>query len=202
MGGRHSSACLKAAVSCRNIMKMILGFLPFIAFSLLSRYSTPPIALGVGALIAAALVVRTWLSSRHRFNILDVGTVILMAGLALYTTLASATLSIIAVRLSVDVGLLLIVVFSMLLGRPFTLHYAREQVAPAYWNSPRFVRTNYVITTAWAIAFAMMVVAEAAILMNPAIPLFVGFSAIVLALIGVFSFTAWYSQRARQAASA
>ena len=57
-----------------------------------------------------------------------------------------ATWSVVGVRALVDAGLLLIVLVSMAIGRPFTLQYAREQVAPEFWNSPEFVRTNYVIT--------------------------------------------------------
>lgn len=180
---------------------MILGFLPFIAFSILERFVGSPLALGAGALIAAVLVIRSWLSPQHRFKILETGTVILLASLAVYSALASATLSLIVVRLCVDTGLFLIVLVSMLIGQPFTLHYAREQVDPAYWNSPRFVRTNYVITAGWAIAFAVMIVVEAAIVINPAIPLPIGFGVNVLALIGAFGFTAWYTQRVRRAAS-
>lgn len=42
---------------------------------------------------------------------------------------------------------------SMAVKQPFTLAYAREKVDPKYWNSPRFLRVNYIITGAWAVAF-------------------------------------------------
>ncbi|MDR7866922.1 MAG: hypothetical protein RIN56_08870 [Sporomusaceae bacterium] len=43
---------------------------------------------------------------------------------------------------------------SMLVKRPFTLAYAREKVDPQYWYHPQFLRVNYIITGAWAVAFS------------------------------------------------
>jgi hypothetical protein len=36
---------------------------------------------------------------------------------------------------------------------PFTIQYAREQVAPEFWSSPLFVRINQYITGIWGLAF-------------------------------------------------
>jgi hypothetical protein len=105
--------------------------------------------------------------------------------------------SVIGVRLCVDVGLLLVVLVSMAVRRPFTMQYAREQVGQEFWNSPEFVRTNYIITGVWAMAFAAMVAAELALLYLPAMPRRLGIVVIVLALMGAVKFTGWYSNRVR-----
>lgn len=42
---------------------------------------------------------------------------------------------------------------SMLLKRPFTMDYAKQHVDPKFWDSPEFIRRNYLITGAWAVAF-------------------------------------------------
>ena len=94
----------------------------------------------------------------------------LFGGLAVYAVLAKPSWSVIGVRLCVDVGLFLIVLTSLAVGRPFTLQYAREQVAPEFWTSPAFVRTNYIITAVWALAFLVMVTAELALLYIPGLP--------------------------------
>ncbi len=96
-----------------------------------------------------------------------------------------------------DAGLLLIVLASLVMRRPFTLQYARERVAPELWGEPEFVRTNYVITAVWALAFAVMVVAELVLLYVPDIPPRAGIVAIVLALVGAVKFTGWYPERRR-----
>jgi tryptophan-rich sensory protein len=104
---------------------------------------------------------------------------------------------VIGVRLCVDAGLLVIVLVSMAVGRPFTLQYAREQVAPEFWHRPDFIRTNYVITAVWALAFAVMVIAELALLYVPDLPPRAGVIVIVLALVGAVKFTGWYPERVR-----
>lgn len=103
----------------------------------------------------------------------------------------------IGVRLSVDAGLLLIVLVSMAVGSPFTLQYAREQVAPEFWHRPEFIRTNYVITGVWALAFAVMVAAELSLLYVPALPSRAGVMAIIVALVGAVKFTGWYPDRSQ-----
>jgi hypothetical protein len=92
-------------------------------------------------------------------------------------------------------GLFLIVLTSMALRRPFTLQYAREQVAPEFWDSPSFTRTNYVITAVWALAFLVMVIAELALLYVPSLPPRLGILMIVVALVGAVKFTGWYPDR-------
>ena len=85
----------------------------------------------------------------------------------------------------------------MAIGRPFTMQYAREQVAPELWNSAQFRRTNYVITGVWALAFMVMVIAELALLYVPGVPPRIGMIAIILALIGAVKFTGWYPQHVK-----
>lgn len=118
----------------------------------------------------------------------------LFAGLALYTVWGGTTWSVIGVRLCVDTGLFLIVLISMAAGRPFTLQYARERVALEFWDRPEFVRTNYVITGVWALAFAVMAVAELALLYVPGFSPRAGIMAVILALVGAVKFTGWYPE--------
>lgn len=42
---------------------------------------------------------------------------------------------------------------TLLVRRPFTIAYARDTVDPQHWDSPLFVRVNYVLTAVWAAAF-------------------------------------------------
>ena len=55
--------------------------------------------------------------------------------------------------LLVNVTLTAIAWGSLLAGTPFTIQYAREQVAPEFWSSPLFVRINQYITGIWGLAF-------------------------------------------------
>jgi cyanate permease len=93
--------------------------------------------------------------------------------------------------------LLLIVLASMAIRKPFTLQYAREQVSPEYWDRPQFVKTNYIITAVWAAAFAVMVAAEAALVYVPVMPNRLGITVTVLAIVAAVKFTSWYPDRIR-----
>jgi hypothetical protein len=177
---------------------ILLAVAPFLVFAVVDRLAGSTEGLVAGALVSAGLLVRDRMMGPGRPpKILELGTMLLFSGLALYAMLAGPVWSVIGVRLCVDAGLLAIVLVSMALGRPFTLQYAREQVAPDFWNRPEFIRTNYVITAAWALAFLVMVIAEAALLYVPGLPPRIGIIAIILALVGAVKFTGWYPDRVR-----
>jgi hypothetical protein len=44
---------------------------------------------------------------------------------------------------------------SILLGAPFTLHYARESTPPEFWQHPVFVRTGLILALVWAGVFTL-----------------------------------------------
>jgi hypothetical protein len=127
---------------------------------------------------------------------------VLFGGLALIAVFAKPAWSVAGVRLCVDAGLLLIVLVSMAVGRPFTLQYARERVAREFWDRPEFVRANTIITAAWALAFAAIVIADLALLCAPGVPPRLGVIVIILALAGAVWFTSWYPARMRAAVKA
>ncbi len=178
-------------------MGILLAFAPFIAFALIDRLLGPTEGLIAGAVIAAVLLLRDWMSAGRSPKVLEIGTMILFGGLALYAVLVGPTWSIIGVRLRVDAGLLLIVLVSIAIRRPFTLQYAREQVGRELWETPEFIRTNYVISAVWASAFVVMVVADLVLLYAPGLPPRVGIIATILALLGAVKFTSWYPDRMR-----
>jgi hypothetical protein len=83
---------------------------------------------------------------------------------------------------------------------PFTEQYARESAPPEVWNTPRFRRTNLVLTTMWGLVFA----AEAALgVIAREAPGSAGWTNWVLPIcliVAAFKFTARYSAQAREAA--
>lgn len=138
------------------------------------------------------LLAKDALIQRKIPKVLEIGTLLLFGALALYGALAGAAWSIAGVRLAVDAGLLFIVLVSIAIGQPFTLQYARESVPQEFWRQPEFVRTNVIITAAWAAAFAVMVAVDLAWLLIPTLPQRVVIIVTVLALLGAVKFTGWY----------
>jgi len=167
-------------------MMLLLGFLPFGVFALGDRlFSTFP-ALVLAACTAAALAARDLLSHKG-LKLLDTGAALLFGGLAAYTALSHASWTVLGVRLWTDAGLLLLVVLSIAIGRPFTLAYAKERVPAHVWTKPEFVRTNVRISSAWAAAFAAIVLADAAMLAG--LPIALGVLATLAALGGALLYT-------------
>jgi hypothetical protein len=173
---------------------ILLGFAPFLVFAVLSRFVAAGVSLWAAAAVSATLVLREKLRGRS-MKILETGTFILFVLLGLYTSSTHGAWDIPTVRSVVDGGLLFIILLSLLVRRPFTLQYAREQVSPAVQSSPTFLRTNYIITTVWALAMAVIVIADLAMHFVTNLPLQVEVAAIVLALGGAFWFTKWYPQQ-------
>ena len=182
-------------------MGILLEFAPFIMFAVCDRIVGPNIGLIAAALVAAALIIRDLVTPGRHLKLLAIGTFVLFAGLAAYALLGHVQWSLYGVRLWVDAGLLIVVLLTMVIGRPFTLQYARDQVDPALWTSPLFIRTNYVITGAWAVAFLILALADWVLLRGFGIPKVFGIAVIIGVLYAVFKFTSWYPERVRAGAT-
>lgn len=180
-------------------MNLLLAFAPFIAFAVVDRMVDATSGLVAGALVALALVLRDALSRSRRIKILEVGTIVLFGGLTCYSLIMAVVWTIVGVRLCVDAGLLVIVLLSLAVRQPFTIQYARESVAPDLWQTREFLRTNDVITSVWAGAFALMVAADLVMLYVPSVPIRAGIWVTILAIFAAYRFTDWYPKRKRTA---
>jgi hypothetical protein len=177
-------------------VSVLLGLSPFIVFFVVMRGVSPTAGLA-GALVTSALLVLRMRLRRESLKILELGSLVLFGLLIAYTLVARPVWTVATVRLAVDAGLLAIVVISLAIGRPFTIQYAREQVAEQFWNTPQFLAVNRAISSVWGAAFAVMVLADLAAEYVPTIPLWADVSASVLAFVCAVTFTRWYPARVR-----
>ncbi len=173
-------------------MGIVFGFLPFIAFAVLAGFGK----LLLGLVAAVVLAVVPMLRSRSA-KLLEAGSAVLFAVLALYAALAPVLPRALEVQLAVNSGLAVIVLLSLAVGRPFTLAYAREQVPPAFWDNPLFLATNRRITWAWAAAFLVMAAASLVRLTVPGVPRAAAEAASIAAIVAAIWFTSWYPKRVR-----
>jgi len=176
-------------------MGLLLGFAPFIVFSLLTGISVD-LALWIAFAAAFTIAIRDFAHTRI-LRILDVGSMMLFGALALYRGFIEPMASIQAIRLVVDGGLLAITLGSMLAGNPFTLEYAREHVPQEFWDAPLFRRTNYLIAAVWTLAFAAMSAADAATLFSKRFPAVLDVATGLAALTLAVAFTARHPARVR-----
>jgi hypothetical protein len=162
-------------------MGLLLGLAPFILFAILMRLSVD-LALWIAFAAAFTIGIRAFLNTQV-LRFLDAGSTALFATLALYRGFIEPGLSIPTVRLLVDIGLLAIVVASVALQQPFSLQYSSEDIVPDLLDSPAFLRANYILSGAWAFAFATMVVADASLPLTEAV------AAGLVVLVGALTFT-------------
>ncbi|MGH8290720.1 MAG: hypothetical protein ACREV7_17160 [Steroidobacteraceae bacterium] len=181
-------------------MNVLLAFVPFLTFALLERGVGTHGALLAATVVSALLVVRDTMIRHKSLKLLEAGSLVLFAALTLASRFPKFQLSVIGVRLWVDAGLLAMVAGSLLIGRPFTLQYARERVSPEIAAGRRFKTVNIMLSAAWAAAFAVIVAADAGMLLVAGFTPVVGTIVIVAALAAAALFTAWLPKAARRTA--
>lgn len=177
-------------------MNILIGLLPFIVFAPAERLAGIPAGLCAGALTALALCLRDRTGPRRHGGLIERVSLLLFGTLAVYAGVYVPHWTLMGVRIVVDAALLLVMLGSMLLGRPFTLGYARADAAPADWLSPRFIRSHYVVSGVWTAALGVVVLADALILAWPRTAL-AGAAVMVAALLAASHLTTRYAATLR-----
>jgi uncharacterized membrane protein len=132
------------------MMRLVVGFLPWIILGVLGNRSfVLALLLSLGA---AAFTTMRQVRNRS-LKILDTATfaffIVVAIGVFGFQWMILATY----MSLLVNITLMSIAWGSLLAGMPFTIQYARDQVAPEFWHSPLFVRINQYITGVWGLDF-------------------------------------------------
>ncbi|MHC6629944.1 hypothetical protein ACYTFC_28255 [Streptomyces globosus] len=181
----------------------VVGMAPWIIFSLLVGPGRFEVAVATALAAAVALVLLGRLARPgSSWKLLELADVVFFAGMAIVGALAGPDtlrwLETYAGEVA-NIALALIAFGSMAVRVPFTLQYAREQVDPSIWHTPGFLRTNYVITGAWGLAFLVAALAGAfgdLVLHNPD-NIWTGWIIQIIAIVAALKFTAWYPDVAR-----
>lgn len=136
------------------MLKILLGFLPWIAYFILSGSSQTShlLALSV-ALIMMVLFDRRELKKGF---ILVWGSTLFFSALLIISLLTTTPWFSAQAGLLGNIALMLITWFSLLIGKPFTIQYAREETDPLVWESPLFLHINVVLTAVWGISFTIL----------------------------------------------
>ena len=178
-------------------MNLLSAFAPFLVFALVDRLGGPVTAIGAAAAVALVRVLYDGLVRRRVPRLLDAGSAFLFVAMAAFWLVEHPAWTVWNVRLVADSGLLSLVVWSIAIGRPFTLPYAREHVDAALWDAPAFAATNRVISEVWALACLVVVFADALMAITSA-DRRIGVGLIAAALIAAVKFTQWYPRRRRR----
>ena len=178
-----------------GFLKLLLAFAPWLSFLVIAHGSMFRLELGLA--VALALSILMGVLRLHRGLILWVGLAFFSAASVLvivfknmWTVQHMGVLANGALGLGTWVG--------VVIGKPFTLDYAKDHTDPSLWNSPLFLRTNNVIASAWGSAFTL----NALLAWLKMKQLFFSELTIELlsyaVLVGVAVFTQWYPAHLRR----
>src|ERR1700754_5216007 len=122
-------------------MNLVVGFAPFILFTLLSRLSAD-LALWVAFAAAFVVTIRDFVESPS-LRLLDIASLALFALLALVRGFLDPNLSLAGVRFVAALVLLMALAIPLALKKPFSVDYARLDQKDAGWPTQVFLKFNY-----------------------------------------------------------
>lgn len=176
---------------------MILAFAPWLAFLFIAHGSL--FRLKLGLIIALVLSAGMGITRLHR-------GVILWVGLVFFTCAALAVVvfnNMWAVRYMgiIASGVLAAATWlTVMFRKPFTMDYAREHTDPSLWKSPIFIRTNMILSSAWALTFTINAILAHGKMEHFLIDeLYYEIISYTL-MIGTAAFTSWYPGHLRRKA--
>lgn len=135
-----------------SFFKMLFSFAPWIFFLIIAHDSMFRLKLGI--IVAAVLSVFMAVKRLHRgvimwasilFFLYAILAVVLLENMWAVRHMGVLANGALAVGVWAGIGL----------KRPFTMEYAREHTDPCLWEQPSFLRTNYLLTTIWAVVFTI-----------------------------------------------
>lgn len=179
------------------MLKILLGFLPWILYFALMGSTRSQHEYAILAALIATLVLD--FHELKKGFILTWGTFIFFSLLLLTTLLTAASWPEQYANLIANSALAAIVWFSLLINKPFTLQYARQQVPEKYWQTQTFIRINQIITLVWGLSFITAIVLNIWQLYDPSFKQWhyqiLSYLPTIIAIIFTEKFPNWYRQR-------
>ena len=177
---------------------MIVSFIPWILFWILAGKGMPEPAAAAAFFTTLVFIIVEKIRGRS-LKILQVGTLaffLVLSALALATELDRFSAW---VNFGANFTLTAIVLFSIVIGKPFTLQYAKEQTPENFWTSPVFIRINYTISWVWCLVFLVNLIPSTVIVCGGNVPAAVRWTASIVLFIAAAKFTKWYPQHIKKA---
>ncbi len=135
----------------------MLGFLPWIVYWILvgnvGFETSILVTLGVALAVNAATYART-----RSFKLFEAGAVAIFVVLLIISLAGEDDFLERWIQPLSNLGILVLALATVVVGRPFTLEYARDSVSPEVAATAGFLYVNRVLTWVWVGAFAVMTV--------------------------------------------
>ncbi len=198
--GAHSAPVTVALSTLDKLLaNPLVGLSPWILYSVMEGPGRLELSAAVAAGLAVFILSLNWIRGSSP-KILEFSDVTYFVALTVVVAFASPGthhwLELWGGEVA-NVAVFAIAFGSVLARQPFTLQYAREQVAKEYWHEPEFLRVNYLITWVWVAAFAIEAASGAYgdLVLHNSNNIWTGWIIQTLPLIVAAQFTIWYPNR-------
>ncbi|MCX7120842.1 MAG: hypothetical protein NTZ67_03580 [Gammaproteobacteria bacterium] len=132
---------------------ILRGFLPWILYSVFYGSKPDQFMLAIGVALVSSVLL-DWKELKAGF-ILTCCTAIYFALLLALTAIFHWSWLQSSTWLISNCVLAAIAFGSALLGKPFTMQYAKREVAEEHWNGLLFKQINYMLTLTWGVIFLL-----------------------------------------------
>lgn len=176
-------------------MNILIGYAPWIIFWILSSNNTFPEA--VYAATVSVIIVNLMRLKKGNLKILEMGSLLFFVVMSIIILTSDPTWLEHQLNLWSNATLAAIALFSLAVGRPFTIQYAKDTVEPELWETPGFKKVNQTITWVWTLSFLIQTVSSAVTLWHPAHETWFTWLIPTACFVGAIKFTAWYPDHYR-----
>ncbi len=179
----------------------LAGLAPWIVYSIIEGPGRLEISSAMAFGLALAILMLSWYRGGTP-KLLEYSDVVFFGALCVVVAVAPADTHHWLERWSgevANIALVVIALGSIMIRKPFTLAYAKEQAEPEIWDNPVFLHTNYVLSWVWVGAFLIAAVSGFygdLVLDNPN-NLWTGWIIQTLPMIVAAQFTIWYPKRVK-----
>ncbi|MCP4177923.1 MAG: hypothetical protein GY756_09165 [bacterium] len=169
--------------------KLIIDFIPWIIYGIASHFMIQPIAIIIPLIYFFTAGGITKLKKKM---LIDWLTVIWL--IAIFTLSFIPNFPLNEYKwIILNFALAVMAWISISIRTPFTMQYAKQKVSEDKWNSPIFIKINYILTSVWAIIFTLSIIIRIVLKNNPSL---ISTTTTVLVIVGVLismKFPAIYS---------
>ena len=137
-------------------MNLWIGFSPWILFWTLISYWSVPMAAWIT--LAASLIINIRSFLKHRPKILEIGSLVFFLWLCIDSLFIHASWLNRWIFTVQNASLLITILISIVIGRPFSEQYAREVIAQDLRDSLKVIHTCKVINTVWIVMLAALTI--------------------------------------------
>ncbi len=136
-----------------NVIKLLLAFAPWIIFGIIAGQSF--FSLEIAIIISLGISVILGYKQMKKWYILPWVTLLFFILIFIAIVLMKNMWVVSHVGILSYMTLTIVTWGFLLIGYPFTLQYAKEEVDKSLWDNPTFIRTNQIITAFWGVIFLL-----------------------------------------------